>query len=174
MTTTTRSIGKQTHKLSPEHKVLLQGWFLEGLSTAGIRSRIELYNQQAAQVNAPLFPSLHVDSIGYWRKQMAERVNYIVNEGYQSEQLMNRQGLRHKEERLKRLEWAAEVLEPYIGQASIKGIFSASEQYCAILEQIRSEVEPKGSVVGSLDPAVVRSMSIEQVRELAEEFRKGA
>lgn len=152
----------------------MQGWFLEGLSTAGIRSRIDLYNQQAAQVGAPAFPNLHVDSIGYWRKQMAEKVNYIINEHYQAEELMMRRGLRHKEERLKRLEWCAEQLEPYLGQASIKGVFSAAEQYCKILEQIRGEVEPKGTVAGVLDPAVVRTMDIEQVRMLAEEFRKGA
>lgn len=167
--------GHRTHILEKEHKELFVEWFTEGLSTPVVRNRMQLYNDSCASTGKKPFPDLSLASITYHRRKLKPTVDKAINEEIANEELVIRRGLRHRDERIKKLEYAAALLEPYLGHANVKGVFSASEQYVAILKAIREECEPRGVSNGqSLDPGVIRNLPIDVVKKLAEEYKRGA
>ncbi len=166
--------GARTHVLNQEQKDLLLEWFTAGLSTPTIRNRMQLFNDSCASTGHTQFPDICLATITYHRRKMKATVDKAINEELANEELVVRRGLRHRDERIKRLEYAAECLEPYLGHANIKGVFSASEQYVTILRAIREECEPRGATTGQgLDPSVIKNLPIDMVRRLADEYKKG-
>jgi hypothetical protein len=171
----TRGRGNRTNVLSKEHKDLLLEWFSEGLSTHTVRDRMAMWNNTCVASGKQPFPDICLATITYHRRKMQSLIEKAVEEQLTVEELVVRRGLRNREERIKRLEQAAEALEPYLGQANVKGLFSASEQYVNVLRAIRDETDPRGFASGSkLDPNVIRSLPLDMVKKLAQEYAVGS
>src|SRR5437764_9015245 len=105
--------GNRTHILNKDHKDLLLEWFTAGLSTPTIRNRMQLYNDAAATSGKTPFPDLSLAAITYHRRKFKPSVDKAINEELANEEFVIRRGLRHRDERIKRLEYAAECLQPY-------------------------------------------------------------
>lgn len=134
---------------------------------------MQQYNRECVETRKTPFPDVTLSTIKYHRTRMRHEVEKAVQEEIAREQLIKRRGLRDRDERIKRLEIAAEVLEPYLSQTSSKGEFTASQQYIAILEQLRRETDPKTGGGSTLDPKIVQKMTLDDLKKLREEMKHG-